>query len=410
MRWAVLAGLFLFSVMTYLDRVAIGNVKTAMTEELGLSNSEMGYVFSVFILAYGVFEIPAGWLGDRFGPRRVLTHLVMWWSVLTALTGVVSQYFWLLAVRGVFGGLQAGAYPNATCVIRRWFPADERGRAQGVVWMAASVGGALTPFIVQPILKHYDWRAVFYIFSVLGVIWAVAWWDWFRDNPADKKGVNAAELERIGRPVEAGGHGNLMRLIYSPNMWAIIGMYHISVYGSYWYIFWLPSYLVESKGLEDFAPYVAMPFIVSAAFNYLGGYTVDVLVKKVGLKAARRSVGLSSGIVSATAILIAITAEDVMTTMILLTIGYSAIQFALPNSWAVCLDVGRDNVGSVSGLMNTAGQIGGAIASIAIGYAIDAWGWDVPLYGVAASYLFGALFWLGIDPNKPVLPESPSTS
>ncbi len=405
MRWAVLTALFLFSLMTYLDRVVIGNVKTPMAEELGLSNTEMGFVFSIFILTYGLFEIPMGWLGDRFGPRRVLTHLVVWWSVLTALTGVVSRYFWLLAVRGVFGALQAGAYPNATCVIRRWFPTDERGRAQGVVWMAASLGGALTPFIVQPMLKHYDWRAVFYIFSVIGVIWAVAWYGWFRDNPTDKKGVNAAELARIGPPAGAAPHGNLLPLFYSPNMWAIIAMYHITVYGSYWYIFWLPSYLVESKGLEDFAPYVAMPFLMSAVCNYAGGYTVDLLVKKIGLTWARRSIGLSSGIVSAACILIALSVEDVMSAMVLLTLGYAAIQFALPNSWAVCLDVGRDYVGSVSGLMNMAGQIGGAIASAAIGWAIDAWGWDVPLYGVAAVYLIGSLFWLGIDPRKPVMPE-----
>ena len=405
MRWAVLTALFLFSLMTYLDRVVIGNVKTPMAEELGLSNTEMGFVFSIFILTYGLFEIPMGWLGDRFGPRRVLTHLVVWWSVLTALTGVVNRYFWLLAVRGVFGALQAGAYPNATCVIRRWFPTDERGRAQGVVWMAASLGGALTPFMVQSILKHYDWRAVFYIFSVIGVIWAVAWYGWFRDNPADKKGVNAAELTRIGPPAAAAPHGNLLPLFYSPNMWAIIAMYHITVYGSYWYIFWLPSYLKESKGLDDFAPYVAMPFLMSALCNYAGGYTVDLLVKKIGLTWARRSVGLSSGIVSAACILIALSVEDVMSAMVLLTLGYAAIQFALPNSWAVCLDVGRDYVGSVSGLMNMAGQIGGAIASVAIGWAIDAWGWDVPLYGVAAVYLIGSLFWLGIDPRKPVMPD-----
>ncbi len=404
MRWAVLAALFLFSVTTQLDRVCISAAAPDMRGELGLSHLEMAWVFAAFAAAYGIFEILMGWLGDRFGPRRVLTHLVVWWSVLTVLTGVVSRYGWLLVVRGVLGALQAGAYPNATCVIRRWFPTDERGRAQGVVWMAASLGGGLTPFIVQSILKHYDWRACFYLFGVIGVIWAVAWYGWFRDNPADKKGVNAAELERIGPPAAAAPHANLLPLFYSPNMWSIIAMYSITVTGSYLYIFWLPSYLVESKGLEDFAPYVAKRFLISALCNYVGGHTVDLLVKRIGLTAARRGVGLGSGIVSAACILIALSVEDVMSALILLTLGYSAIQFALPNSWAVCLDVGRDYVGSVSGLMNTAGQIGGAIASAAIGWAI--YGWDLPLYGVAAAYLIGSLFWLGIDPRKPVMPEA----
>ena len=406
MRWAVLATLFLLSVTTHLDRVCISAAAPDMRGELGLSHLEMGWVFAAFAAAYGIFEILMGWLGDRFGPRRVLTHLVVWWSVLTALTGVVSRYGWLLAVRGVLGALQAGAYPNATCVIRRWFPTDERGRAQGVVWMAASLGGGLMPFIVQSILKHYDWRAGFYLFGVIGVIWAVAWYGWFRDNPAEKKGVNAAELERIGPPAAAAPHANLLPLFYSPNMWSIIAMYSITFTGSYLYIFWLPSYLVESKGLEDFAPYVAKRFLISALCNYVGGHTVDMLVKRIGLTAARRGVGLGSGIVSAACILIALSVEDVMSAMILLTLGYSAIQFALPNSWAVCLDVGRGYVGSVSGLMNTAGQTGGAIATAAIGLAIYTWGWDLSLYGVAAAYLIGSLFWLGIDPRKPVMPEA----
>jgi sugar phosphate permease len=404
-RLKVLVMLFLFSTVTYLHRVSISNVKTPMTEELGLSNVEMGYVFSIFTLAYGLFEIPAGWLGDRFGPRRVITHLVLWWSLFTALTGVVGRLVMLLAVRFVFGGLQAGAYPNATCVIRRWFPIEERGRAQGVVWMAASIGGALTPFIVTPILNNYGWRAVFYIFSVFGVIWTFFWYRWFRDKPSQMSSVNDAELEKIGPPPPERPHGNWLHMARSPNMWAIIAMYHISCYGSYWYIFWLPSYLVESKGLEDFAPYVAAPFLLGAIFNYAGGHTTDYLVRKIGLTAGRRAVGLSGGSVGAVCILIATQIEDVTLAMAMLALGYSAVLFALPNSWAVCLDVGRDYAGTVSGAMNTAGQLGGTVASIAIGYAIDTWGWDAPLYGVAAVYLTGALFWIVIDPKKPVIPD-----
>ena len=170
----------------------------------------------------------------------------------------------------------------------------------------------------------------------------------------------------------------------------------------------MPSYLVESKGLVDFAPYVAVPFVLGAIGNYLGGHTTDVLVDKLGLTAGRRTVGVGAGVISAACVLVAIGIEDLVLAVGMLGIAYAAIQFALPNDWALCLDVGRDHVGSVSGAMNTAGQIGGTVALTAIGYAIDAWGWDAPLYGVVAVYLVGSLFWAVIDPTKPVVGEEPA--
>ena len=184
-RREVLVGLFLLSIVTYLDRVCINSAGPEMQQDLGLSTTQWGYVVSAFLLAYGVFEVPGGWLGDRFGPRLILTRIVVWWSAFTALTGMVRSYVALLIVRALFGAGEAGAYPNASCAISRWFPPRERARAQGIVWMASRLGGALTPFLVYPLVEWWGWRSIFYAFSLPGIVWAVWWWKSFRDYPQE---------------------------------------------------------------------------------------------------------------------------------------------------------------------------------------------------------------------------------
>jgi len=153
-----------------------------------------GWVNGAFALAFALFEIPSGVLGDRIGPRRVLTRIVLWWSAFTALTGAVFGLPFLLAARFLFGAGEAGGYPNASVVIARWFPVRERGRAFGFMLMAAQLGGALSPLIVVPIQVHYGWRASFWFLGLLGPLWAAAWFFWYRDSPGEKIGVSVAEL------------------------------------------------------------------------------------------------------------------------------------------------------------------------------------------------------------------------
>jgi ACS family glucarate transporter-like MFS transporter len=190
--------LFLVSIITYTDRIAISAAAPQISKELGLSNAQMGLVFSVFVLAYGLFEVPGGWMGDRFGPRLILTRIVAWWSIFTALTGAVRSYIALLACRFLFGMGEAGAYPNCSATIARWFPFAERAKAQGAVWTASRIGAAIAPLTVIPLQHILGWRLVFVLFGAIGLVWAVAWYLWFRDNPRDKAGVSAEELAEIG--------------------------------------------------------------------------------------------------------------------------------------------------------------------------------------------------------------------
>src|SRR5437588_945682 len=196
-RVRVLALLFLLVVVMYFDRLCIAVAGPRMQRDLGITPSHWGWVIGAFTLGYALFEIPSGSLGDRIGPRKVLTRIVLWWSAFTTLTGFAANVQMLLPIRFLFGAGEAGAYPNASSSISRWFPTVERARAHGIVWMASRIGGAISPLLVVPIQARYGWRASFYVFGILGVVWAVIWYGWYRDRPAEKHGVSKAEMEEI---------------------------------------------------------------------------------------------------------------------------------------------------------------------------------------------------------------------
>jgi ACS family glucarate transporter-like MFS transporter len=404
-RQQVLTALFFLSVITYLDRVCISVAAPKMMQDLKLSESQLGLVLGMFTLAYGLFEIPTGWLGDRWGPRKVLTRIVVWWSVFTAWTGAVRSFPALLTVRFLFGVGEAGAYPNSSCVISRWFPFQERGRAHGIVWMASRIGGAISPLLVVPLQAAFGWRAVFYVFSVIGVMWAVFWYAWFRDYPHLKANVSKAELEEIGESGSSRHGASFAQIASSGNIWALMLMYHAFCYGSYWYIAWMPTYLVKAKGVQAFATYAALPFVLGAIANGLGGYASDLMVRKVGVKWGRRVVGIAGVGLAGIFMLLSLVIEYQPLALVILALGFAASDFMLPNCWATCLDVGKENAGTVTGAMNTAGQMGATISSVAFGYLTASYGWNLPLIGIAGLFFVSALLWLAIDASKPLLPK-----
>lgn len=400
-----MVALFLLSVITYLDRVCISVAAPMMMLDLKLSESQLGLVLGAFTLAYGIFEVPTGWLGDRWGPRKVLTRIVVWWSAFTALTGAVRGLPSLLAVRFLFGAGEAGAYPNSSCVVSRWFPVQERGRAHGIIWMASRLGGAISPLLVVPLQHAFGWRAVFYIFSVIGVVWAVFWYAWFRDYPSLKPTVSPEELAEIGQ-AGPGHHGaSFGQIASSRNVWAIMLMYHAFCYGSYWYIAWMPTYLIRAKGVEAFAAYAALPFVLGAIANGLGGYVSDVMVRRIGVKWGRRVVGMGGVGLAGIFMLLSLVIANQPLALVVLAMGFAASDFMLPNCWATCLDVGKENAGTVTGAMNTAGQMGATISSVAFGYMTASYGWNIPLIGIAGLFFVSAFLWLAIDASRPLVPK-----
>lgn len=408
-RPKVLGFLFLLSIITYVDRVCISVAGPKMQQELDLSPEQWGWVVAAFAFAYAIFEIPTGSMGDRTGPRRVLARIVIWWSVFTSLTGAVSNYTLLLVTRFLFGAGEAGAYPNSSAAISRWFPATERGRAHGVVWMASRIGGAISPLMVIPIQLAYGWRASFFVFGILGVVWAAAWYWWFRDNPRDKEGVTAAEIAEIGPPKAGEKHslpwGQALR---SANLWWIMLMYHTYCWGSFFYLSWLHTFLVKGRGYDDaeIKSLSWLPFAFGACANILGGITSDYMVKRIGLKWGRRVVGMAGLGASAIFITLTMFTQDKVASVVLLALGYAGSDFMLPVAWAVCLDVGRKYAGAVTGAMNTAGQLGSTLTSLAFGYLVKWYGsYDAPLVPMAVMTAISALLWLMIDPTVEIIEE-----
>jgi MFS transporter, ACS family, glucarate transporter len=384
-----------------------------MQEALHIGPQAWGWVTAVFAISYAVFEIPSGALGDRIGARRVLTRIVLWWSVFTSLTGLATGYYPLLLIRFLFGAGEAGAYPNASIAVARWFPVHERGRACGIFLMASQLGGAFAPLLVVPIQVHYGWRASFYVFGMLGVGWSVVWYRWFRDSPSEKPGVSRAELEETRGLIAKANHALPWKIaLRSSNLWAAMGVGGCYVYTYYFFQSWFHTYLVKDRGYtENDLLLSSLPFLVGAGANFGGGLASNALVKKLGLKWGRRSIGVA-GLGSAALCTVAVMfTRQWLGALILLSLIYGGITFQQPTMFAACLDIGGEYAGAVVGAMNTASQIGSFVSSLAFGYLVGRYGsYNVPFIPMAALLLTGAWLWLKVDPTRPLIPVTRRTA
>jgi ACS family glucarate transporter-like MFS transporter len=408
-RHRVLVLLFFLSIITYMDRVCMGLAGKRMQADLNLTESQLGWVLGIFALSYALFEIPSGSMGDRIGPRKVLTRIVVWWSAFTTLTGFVSTFPLMLLTRFAFGAGEAGAYPNASSSISRWFPTVERGRAHAVVWMASRLGGAIAPLIVVPIQRTYGWRASFYVFGAIGLVWAAIWYAWYRDHPSEKPGVTERESKEIGA-VPKRAHEPLPWSIAlrSRNLWLIMLMYHTYCWGSYFYLSWLPNYLQKGRGFteNELQIYAVLPFGAGIIGNLFGGTLSDYLVKTKGLRFGRVVVGTTGLAVSACCLLATALTPNKYAAVVFLTLGYGAMDCMLPVSWALCLDVGKKYAGAVTGAMNMAGQIGSFLTSVAFGKMVEYFGnYNTPLIPMSVMLLISAVLYTRINPAEQLIPE-----
>ena len=403
----VLGMLALLSIITYVDRVCIAVAGPRMQEDLGISPQAWGWVTSVFFLSYSAFEIPSGLMGDRIGPRRVLTRIVLWWSAFTSMTGIVSNYSLLLLVRFCFGMGEAGAYPNAATVIARWLPADRRARAWGIVWMTAQIGAASAPLLVVPIQLRYGWRASFYLFGILGVIWAVVWYAWFRDRPAEKDGVSAAELKEIGAASAVSHALPWATTLRTGMLWRIAAIAACYVYALTFFTSWLQTYLVRGHGYTEAALVLSsLPYIIGAVANGCGGLLSDWLVRRLGLRRGRRVVGVF-GLGTAAVFMAATTLTSSGSWALgFLSLAYAGILLQQPNISAVCLDTGRKHAGALFGFMNTAANAAAAVSSVAFGYIATYFGsYNAPFIPMVAMLGVGALLWLKVDATQDLFVE-----
>ena len=401
----VLALLSALAIITYLDRVCIAVAGPRMQDALHISPQAWGWVMSVFFISYSVFEVPSGILGDRIGPRRVLTRIVLWWSAFTSLTGAVVSYPLLLVVRFCFGVGEAGAYPNIAVVVGRWVPATHRTRSLGIIWMMSQLGGALAPLLVVPIMIHYGWHAAFYLFGGLGVIWAAIWYWWFRDSPAEQPGMPPAEVAEIGLPCLAKHTGLPWRLtLRSPDLWRIMGIAACYVYALSFFQSWFQTFLVKGRGFHEVDLMIStLPYLVGAAGCILGGYASDWAIGRCGLKTGRRLVGVMGlGVAAAALFGTAVTTSHGLT-LVFVSLVFGGMTFQQANVAAFCLDIGGRHSGAIYGFMNTAGNAAGALSSVVFGYLVAYFGnYTAPLVPMGVALVVGAGLWLTADPTREI--------
>ena len=396
------------AAITYLDRVCISITAPDMMRDLKLSRVEMSFVFSAFTLAYGLFEIPTGWWGDKVGTRRVLTRIVLWWSAFTMMTGAAFSYASLLVVRFLFGIGEAGAWPNVARTFSRWFPIKERGTAQGTFFMGAHLAGGLTPLLVTALLVHFHWRALFVIFGSVGFVWAVVWFRWFRDEPADHPAVNGDELAYIEAGRQASGSHHMGRtqwkaLLANRSVLGLCGMYFTQTYGFYFYITWLPTYLEATRGFSavSLGIVAGLPLTLSVLADLLGGLTTDRLTARFGLRIGRASVGGGSLAAAGVFMILGTLCPQPILAVVLISLAGAASNFLLGAAWSTCIELGGDHTGVVGAAMNTSGQVGGVLSPIVVGVMVQHFAnWNAPLYITGVLYLLGAICWLWIDPAR----------
>jgi ACS family glucarate transporter-like MFS transporter len=433
-RTRVLAFAFLLAVVTYLDRICISAAAPFIMEDLHLTILQMSAVFSAFTLAYSLFEIPSGWLGDIKGPRSVLTRIVLWWSAFTMLTGAARGYQSLVTIRFLFGAGEAGAFPNIARSFSRWFPIRERGRANGVMFLGSRIGGMLSAPIALQIVARWGWRATFVFFGLLGLVWAAAWFAWYRDRPEDHPSVSVEELAwirqdtldsdlrpRIVEPSRDGGHGNRGRgdgggaktpwaaLLRSRNLYAICAMYFAFGYGLYFYFTWLPTYLIKELGFSLLSGglFAALPFLLAGIADLVGGWLTDSLTRRRGLRAGRCHLGFGAFLTCAAFLFASTVVPSPVLKAILIAMALASADLALGACWAVPIDIAPDHAGVITGFMNTLGNTGGLIGPLVVGFAVDRWqSWTFPFYITALVYAGGAVAWLAIDPTRPVVGSS----
>ena len=398
--------LVILGMVTFLDRINISVAGSSIMHDLNLSPSEWGWVQSAFILSYGLMQIPMGALGDRFGHRKILAAIVLWWSAFTAFTGLAGGLASLLVIRFMFGIGEAGSSPCSTGVISRWFEKGEVGKAQGYVWAASRMGGALTPFVVIPVMMWVGWRSAFYLLGALGVVWAVVWYAYYKEKGTVKSEKFATAVsEDDGR---AAANFSLFTYTSSLNFWLICGMYFFYAFGSWFFFSWFPTFMELGRGFDktELTYAVAVPFVMSMIGNIAGGHLTDKLTNRYGIKVGRKALGSTSLAVSAVCMFLAAFIPGKMAVFVFLSLCFGIFDLMLPSAWALCIDLGKRHAGTLSGAMNTAGNIGGFCCGILFGELVQQSGnYNLPLYMIAVMLIVSAVLFAFINPEKPIVSE-----
>ncbi len=409
-RYLLLFGTFLLSVLLYVDRACISTAKGDITHELALSDTQWGWVMAAFALGYALFQTPTGAIADRFGPRVLLTSVVVLWSLFTGLSGVVRSYVSLFTVRFLFGAGEAGAFPGMARAVFSWMPMSERGIAQSINFSGSRLGAMFAMPLVTWLLVSFGWRNMFLILMVIGFAWAVFWYFWFRDEPADHPRISKAELDYIlasRQPPDAAQKQKVpfSLMARSPNMWMAMTQYFCSNFTFFFALTWLFPHLKKTYSLDTMTTgfYTSAPFLGGAVGSICAGLLIDRIYKQGKWQLSRRLPAIIGFTLAAIGLLMSSRMATAPGAVAWFTVAIFGADMTLSPSWSFCTDIGRKNAGSVSGTMNMAGNIGSLVTSLAFPYLLEWTGSTTPFFYVAAGLnMLAIVLWMRMKSDQPL--------
>jgi MFS transporter, ACS family, glucarate transporter len=423
-RWFLVFWLFVLSAVAFLDRVNISIAGGSIAAEYGLTNVQLGWVFSSFLLGYALFQTPGGWLSDRLGPRRVLTAGVVWWGVFTALTAAVPSkmtgaLLFFVSMRFLLGAGEAIIYPASNRFVSWWIPTQERGIANGIIFAGVGVGAGITPPAISYVMIHYGWRWSFWLSAIIGLAAGMVWFIAARDKPEEHSSVSSAELAAIkaGRTLAASktlpGSTALSAvtadkalswstILQSKNLWAVTFSYFCYGYVAWIFFSWFYIYLATVRGLnlKASAFYATLPFLAMAVCCPLGGAIADRLTLWHGKRIGRCGIAVVAMAMTSIFLLLGSGVVSARVASIVLAGGAGALYLSQSSFWSVTADIGAGSSGSVSGFMNMGAQLGGAVTASLTPAVAARYGWSASFHVAAILAALGAFAWLAVNPDR----------
>lgn len=409
-RYFMVLGTFLLALLLYIDRVCISVAKEPISETLNLNDKQMGWVLAAFSLGYALFQTPAGMLSDKLGPRKVLSVIVTVWSAFTALTGAAWNFISLLVVRFLFGTGEAGAFPGMSRAIYSWIPLNERGLVTGVNFSGSRLGAAFALPFVAWMIGDFGWRPTFMILGGIGVVWAGAWYVFFRDKPEEHQGISEEERTVIlanRQQQDASENGNKIRmstLLQSKNMWLAMGQYFCSNFTFFFALTWLFPHVKSEYNLDTLEAgfYTSIPLIYGAFGNWFSGAMMDRIFKSGQWNRSRIFPASLGFLLAAVGLVGSIYMDSAVGAIVFLSLAIFGADMTLPPSWSFCVDIGKENSGAVSGTMNMAGNIGAFLTALAFPY-LQSWTQSTTPFFVVGALLnsIAILMWFNMKPQQP---------
>jgi MFS transporter, ACS family, glucarate transporter len=399
-RYGVIAFAISLAVLSYIQRVAISQAAGPISHDLHLNKTQMGLVFGAFGLSYALFELPAGVLGDRLGVRRVLSQIVLAWSIFTALTGAAWNVTSLWVVRFLFGAGEAGCFPNLTRMLSVWLPARERVSAQSLMWACTRWGGAATPPLVLAGVALVGWRWTFVVLAVLGIAWFAIFLLWFKDDPLQHPSVNELERKMLAESRSFirhdAGRSNWLSLLLTPEVFVLILQYFCFSFVWYFYITWLPTYLRETRGQSpaQAAALAALPLL-------FGGFG-SIATGLVATRLSGRVIAFFGFLGSAILLFAFTRIRAVLPAMLSMGLASFCSDLTMPISWNACVEIGGPHTATVAAAMNMMGNFAGFVAPVLGGFLLQRTGgdWNPLIYLMIGAAMISALSWIYLDPQR----------